>query len=114
MANELITMDKSWETRDHRKVRLLAMDIVRNAFPIIGIVTQPDGIEEVRTWQKNGAYCSDGQVSNTDLIHLVAKHEAWGVITGVRCIAPFVFSTRELAVAAARDGEHVALLSWEE
>ena len=87
MANELITMDKPWETRDHRKVRLLTMDMKnRDGFNVVGIVTRENGTEFAMEWKEDGTCWNSGspeaQWSNKqlDLIPVVTKHEVWCVV----------------------------------
>jgi len=49
-----VLMDKKYRTRGGDKVTILKTDLNNKNFPVLGIVTNKEGIEEARAWTSSG------------------------------------------------------------
>ena len=108
-----ITMQGKYQTRDGRAVTLFRTD-VKDCYPVVGIISQPDGTESLANWSRSGRYI-DSYEGKSDLIPVPTKHEGWGVLHGL----PYIFETREDAerqvrVESSQSKRIVAHLEWED
>lgn len=65
----MIDFTKPVQTRDGRKVRILATD-ARTDYPVVGLVEQPVGIESTESWTLEGSWYSNGRLSSYDLVNV--------------------------------------------
>lgn len=73
-----ITMQGKYQTRDGRAVTLFRTD-VKDCYPVVGIISQPDGTESLANWSRSGRYI-DSYEGKSDLIPVPMKHEGWTYI----------------------------------
>ena len=65
-----INWNKPVQTRDGRKVRILAAD-ARGDYPVIGLIESPgDPTDDCEFWTESGAFYSDRDGSPEDLINV--------------------------------------------
>lgn len=67
--------DRKIETRDGRSARILCVNRINDAFPIVALIRNSD-MEEVRTYTKDGKYRQDKN-DNLDLFFAPIKKEGW-------------------------------------
>jgi hypothetical protein len=72
MSNtNLITMDKQYKTREGHPVRILAVDIKNDKFPVAGAISDPDGGESFEAFTASGRFFSqEGDTSRKDLFEV--------------------------------------------
>jgi hypothetical protein len=88
----MIEMEKKYQTRDGRAVRILATDMKSGDAPIIGPVTMQNGSELVECWRSSGRSLELGVTeSPSDLIPVLTKHQGWGILRMVRGLCATVF-----------------------
>src|SRR5690554_1427464 len=78
----MISMDKTYTTRDGRPVRLFCTDL-KNPYPVLGSLTYADGKEETWTWDKYGKYLGGNDTSYLDLIEVIppkVEKVRWAII----------------------------------
>lgn len=65
-------------TRDGRKVRIICFDAIGYRQPIIALVTNFDGKEDIETYYLNGRFNDDiNDISDYDLMMAPKKREGW-------------------------------------
>lgn len=64
----MISMNKKYKTRDGDKVRILCTDM-KGIFSVVAIVTDPEGIEDVKIFRENGLYFGK-TTSSKDLVEV--------------------------------------------
>lgn len=64
-------------TKDGNSVRIICYDVKNNSFPILALVTNKDGKEEVNYYTKDGASFSIDYESDLDLVMVPKLKEAW-------------------------------------
>lgn len=82
--NAQITMDKQWETQDHRKVRLVGIDKnPADAYPVIGFCYSPqaNGSEYLQRWNVFGLALYKEEDQNCNLVPVPVEHEGWLTIS---------------------------------
>jgi len=115
----LITMDKEWETQDHRKVRLFSTDLKnRDGFNVVGAVSREDGTEFAMQWKNDGTCWHDGLNCNEqlNLVRLLTKHEAWTILEKQHVVFYSDKSTAQETIAR-EDPFHpcfLAHVTWED
>ncbi len=79
-VNDLISMDKTYRTRDGSEVNIFTVDGRRKFFPVIGEVKRDDENWIYCSWSKDGNEC--GFVDELDLIEVKPriKRELWVAI----------------------------------
>ena len=79
-VNDLISMDKTYRTRNGREVNIFTVDGRRKFFPVIGEVKRDDENWIYCSWSKDGNEC--GFVDELDLIEVKPriKRELWVAI----------------------------------
>jgi hypothetical protein len=75
---ETIKMDKKYQTRDGRAVRILAID-EKSQWSVVGRIMETYGRETLNSWMADGKAVTFDD-SPLDLIPVPTKHEGWGVI----------------------------------
>lgn len=66
-------------TREGDAVEILRNNVRNEDFPVVGIITFPNGSQEQNRWQADGRY--DGSEGHDlDLFALPTKQETWGVV----------------------------------
>jgi hypothetical protein len=108
----MIDMNKKYQTRDGRAVRILCVD-APSKLPVVGIVEGEHGVD---TWSINGRYFTGA--SAWDLIPVPTKHEGWCI---VKTAPPFfythLFLTKEEALkhmSYATEPVALAHVTWED
>ena len=78
-AKPLVEMGKKYKTGNGLSVEILRTDIKHNEYPVLAVITMPDGLQEVRQYTKFGNYYSSGSASSYDLIKQpeVVTKELW-------------------------------------
>ena len=71
-----IRMDRKYQTRDGRPVRILCVDANRDC-RIVGLVLSEKGKEELIAWYPNGNYMVSSYSNEYDLINAKTKKEGW-------------------------------------
>ena len=111
-------------TRDGRKVRIICFDAIGYHQPIIALVTNFDGKEDIEKYYLNGRFNDDiNDISDYDLMMLPEKREGWvNVYKGndgipERVCGDIVSNTREEAIQCAQyDDTYITTvkIEWEE
>lgn len=70
-----LDLTKPVTTRDGRPVRIVEPNLKSN-YPILGIITEPNGNEEVRLWSASGRLI-EGHEDRHDLINKVETIKGW-------------------------------------
>ena len=108
-------MDGKYTTREGDLVEILRDNVRNEDFPVVGIITFPNGSQEQNRWQADGKY--DGSEENElDLFPL--KHEGWGVVNREGYLIK-AFSGKDSWHSACISsnifgGENVVNLFWED
>lgn len=63
-------------TRDGRDIRIICFNMSGSAYPIVALVCNQDGDENLRTFRRDGVYYP-GSVNNEDLFMAPVKKEGW-------------------------------------
>ena len=62
-----ITLDKKYQTRDGKPVRILCVDAnLAGGYSVVGLLTWRDGEESMEMWAADGGYYSPGHRVNED------------------------------------------------
>jgi len=119
----MIDMNHKYTTRDGRAVEILRTNVKNGAFPIVGIITEPDGYETQDRWTAEGRYygpLAAGGPDSKDLVPVPTKHEGWGCIRDDTDYGFSVFLTKGAAekYLSEEDGRvpksHIVLVTWED
>lgn len=108
-----LDLTKPVTTRDGRPVRIVEPNL-KCSYPILGIITEPNGTEEVRLWSSSGQLI-EGHHDRHDLINKPETVRGWlnvypGIRTGSRTMV--LHPTRAVADELATD-ERVACVEFE-
>lgn len=106
----MITMDKKYQTRDGRPVRILCLDRGLR-WPVLGLVTDKNGDEHVGTWDVYGLQEFN---PNQNLIPVPTRHQAWAWISDDGRVLGFCDRSREHMENHCEFNEHVRLVTWED
>ena len=108
-------------TGDGRNVRIICTDSKIRHYPIIALVEEPSGFENLFSYTEGGQMVSYEPSEKYDLFFAPEKHEGWTLFTksfGIRYIESIIFATREEAqlMREADPGRYGAIvkLEWEE
>lgn len=111
-----MTLDptKPVQTRDGRKARILET-AMKGDRPIVGIVTDHDGVEHVSTWPTDGRFFPAVEKSRDDIVNapetLKTWHVSWKSGDAVYCFA-YTFEADALDCAKkVRNGGYQALVT---
>ena len=63
-------------TRDGRKVRIICTDMKSTTYPVVALIENGNGYEQLTTFSKNGEYAVN-ESSRSDLFFAPEKHEGW-------------------------------------
>lgn len=75
-TQEKISMDKQYQTRDGRKVRVLAVDFKHDVYCVVVAVPVAGGAEVLYTYTATGCR-HKGSPAGDDLIEIKPKHVMW-------------------------------------
>lgn len=67
---------KPVQTRDGKAARIIATD-KKGQFPIVALLTMPDGNEELFSVTRDGRSSTTMHLSSFDLINIPEKHTVW-------------------------------------
>ena len=109
-------------TRDGRKVRIICFDVIGHRQPIIALVTNFDGKEDIETYYLNGRFNDDiNGISDYDLIMAPEKKTGWinliSAEDGPHVYCAEIYPTEMEAVVDVMDVEdYIATIQieWEE
>lgn len=70
---------KPVQTRDGRPARIIATGVKSRdpSMSVVAILTEPDGMETLHTFNKNGFWSRDQFLPEIDLINIPEKREVW-------------------------------------
>jgi hypothetical protein len=109
MSTELITMDRQYQTRDGRPVRILCVNRDDNLQPVVGLI---DG-SDLCTWTKEGKYYHDGTADEDDLVPVPKKCNVTLYINVYKrfngSLVFYPYDTNEDAENAANRGDAIAV-----
>ena len=63
-------------TRDGRRVRVICTDMKSTTYPVVALIENGSGYEQLTTFSKNGEYAVN-ESSRSDLFFAPEKHEGW-------------------------------------
>ena len=63
-------------TRDGRRVRIICTDMKSTTYPVVALIENGSGYEQLTTFSKNGEYAVN-ESSRSDLFFAPEKHEGW-------------------------------------
>ena len=63
-------------TRNGRRVRIICTDMKSTTYPVVALIENGSGYEELFTFSKNGEYAVN-ESSRSDLFFAAEKHEGW-------------------------------------
>lgn len=70
----MLDLTKPVQTRDGRRVRILCTDRKNLGFPVVGLITEKDGIRELTAeWTIKGTYW-ETHPSSSDLVNIPQRH----------------------------------------
>ena len=104
-------------TRDGRNARIICTDMKSTTYPVVALIENGSGYEELFTFSKNGEYAVN-ESSRSDLFFAPEKHEGWVNIyqVGKNKKCGFIYETEEAAKDQFESNEHIATVKveWEE
>ena len=108
-------------TGDGRNVRIICTDSKIRHYPIIALVEEPSGFENIFSYTEGGQMVSYEPLKKYDLFFAPVKYEGWTLFTkslGISHIGPTIYATREEAQRMRENypGRYGAIvkLKWEE
>ena len=63
-------------TRDGRRVRVICTDMKSTTYPVVALIEDGSGYEQLTTFSKNGEYAVN-ESSRSDLFFVTEKHVGW-------------------------------------
>ena len=63
-------------TRDGREARIICTDMKSTTYPVVALIENGSGYEQLTTFSKNGEYAVN-ESSRSDLFFAPEKHEGW-------------------------------------
>ena len=63
-------------TRDGRNARIICTDMKSTTYPVVALIEDGSGYEQLTTFSKNGEYAVN-ESSRSDLFFAPEKHEGW-------------------------------------
>ena len=105
-------------TGDGRKVRIICTDMKSTTYPVVALIENGSGYEQLTTFSKNGEYAVN-ESSRSDLFFAPEKHEGW-VSIHRSCISGYytvgIFDSEEKAKEAEETRGSIATVKveWEE
>ena len=64
-------------TRDGRNVRIICTDMKSTTYPVVALIENGSGYEQLNTFSKNGEYAANESNANDLLFFAPEKHEGW-------------------------------------
>ena len=103
---KVLDLNKPVQTRDGRKVRVLATDRKGAHYPVLGLLTQADDEETVESWTLAGEFYS-GDTDEADLVNVPEKIVGYLNVYGTRSqygqTSYRLYDSRAIADAEADD-----------
>lgn len=65
-----VDLTKPVETKDGRKVRILATDLKRSDYPVVAAVMHDNGKESIEQYTADGHFYASGSASDEDLVNV--------------------------------------------
>ena len=103
-------------TRDGRNARIICTDMKSTTYPVVALIEDGSGYEQLYTFSKNGEYAVN-ESSRSDLFFKTEKHEGWINIFDNTYPGSMIFDSKE---AAEKQGMQFAgyvttiKIEWEE
>ncbi len=97
---------KPVQTRDGRKARIVCTDM-KSDYPIITVITKPDGREYMVAHAINGLLLDSGELTVSDLINTPERTSRWA---NVQNDSQWGYATREIAASACSFGRLVEVI----
>ena len=72
----LATPARKVVTRDGKRVRVICTDMKSTTYPVVALIENGSGYEQLTTFSKNGEYAVN-ESSRSDLFFAPGKHEGW-------------------------------------
>ena len=83
-------------TRDGRRVRVICTDMKSTTYPVVALIENGSGYEQLTTFSKNGEYAVN-ESSRSDLFFAPEKHEAWINMYKTNRVGTELFDTQDSA-----------------
>ena len=105
-------------TRDGRRVRIICTDMKSTTYPVVALIENGSGYEQLTTFSKNGEYAVN-ESSRSDLFFAPEKHEGWVNVykdekVGNLCCRYVFRSEEEARQMRAKEAIATAKIEWEE
>ena len=93
-------------TRDGRRVRVICTDMKSITYPVVALIENGSGYEQLTTFSKNGEY-EVNKLSSSDLFFASEKHKGWinifkYVTTNAYLKESHIYSSKEIAESEGR------------
>ena len=72
----LANLSRKVVTRDGRNARIICTDMKSENYPVVALIENGSGYEQIFTFSKNGEYAVN-ESSRSDLFFAPEKHEGW-------------------------------------
>ena len=83
-------------TRDGREARIICTDMKSTTYPVVALIENGSGYEQLTTFSKNGEYAVN-ESSRSDLFFAPEKHEGWINIFDNTYPGNMIFDTKKVA-----------------
>ena len=105
-------------TRYGRNARIICTDMKSTTYPVVALIEDSSGYEQLFTFSKNGEYAVN-ESSRSDLFFAPEKHEGWvniyrGFIYGDYTSGGYIFDSEEKAKECGDDAIATVKVEWEE
>ena len=106
-------------TRDGRKARIICTDMKSTTYPVVALIEDGSGYEQLYTFSKNGEYAVN-ESSRRDLFFAPEKHTGWINVyrnNDSHTYAGAVYDSKEDAEKRKESGENYVTtikIEWEE
>ena len=108
-------------TRDGRTARIICTNMKSTTYPVVALIENCRGLEQVITFSKNGEYAVN-ESHNPDLFFALEKQEGWINIFKVACANAYlkesrIYSSKEIAESEGRGLSNylsTIKIEWEE
>ena len=104
--------------RDGREARIICTDMKSTTYPVVALIENGSGYEELITFSKNGEYAVN-ESSRSDLFFAPEKHEGWvnvykNLTTSASFYCDYVFDSEEEAKMKSGGAIATVKIEWEE
>lgn len=107
-------------TRDGREARIICTDMKSTTYPVVALIENGSGYEQLYTFSKNGEYAVN-ESSRSDLFFAPEKHEGWINIYRSECEdyykGKIIYSSKEDAIKRGEKTPYyitTTKIEWEE